>query len=265
LKSIHAHYSFLALTGCYYHQCFLRGIPEITCLILRIPSGDRPGRKCSDGKPPGFDAISREFPIEAFPTLLAEVPSGANIATADINTPLDRTEEVREAALQDETPYGISRGRELPSSGHSSMGNGWSASSSSLAGESQRLFSVHQLELQNMPQHQAQQLPTHQHGPRPPATQYQDVMHSGLPGVPMPMPEELDNQQLELQNMPQHQAQQLPTHQLGLRSTSTQNQDSMMHSGIPGVPMSDELANDLLQYYQYYDHYLRTSQGGFSA
>ena len=78
------------------------------------------------------------------------------------------------------------------------------------------------------------------------------------------MPDELANQQLELQNMQHHQAQRLPTHQLSLRSTSPQYQDTVMDSGLPGVPLPDELANDLLQYYQFLDDSRRTNQGGGS-
>ena len=261
MESIHAHHSFLALTGSYYHQCFLRGIPEITCLIRRTPSGTR---LSSDGEPPDFDAISREFPIGVNPTL-AEVPSNANvvnlesnpfitrpsdanvvnlesnpfitrpfdasIVNLDSNPSITRAGDVREAALRHETSYGIE-----------------------LANQ--------QLELQNMQQHQAQELATHQLGLPSASLQYQVVLHSGLPGEPMP--DELANQQLELQNMQHHQAQRLPTHQLSLRSTSPQYQDTVMDSGLPGVPLPDELANDLLQYYQFLDDSRRTNQGGGS-
>ena len=76
------------------------------------------------------------------------------------------------------------------------------------------------------------------------------------------MPDELADQQLELQDMQQHQAQGPPIHQLGLRSTSPQYQDTVMHSGLPGIPMPGELANDLLLYYQNLD-YQGTNEGGF--
>ena len=296
----------LVLTGSYYHQCFLRGIPEITCLIRRIPSGG--GRMSREGKPPDFDAISREFPVGGA-TLAEEVPSDSNIVNldstpsitrpSDANIVLDsipsitRAGEVREAALRHETSYGISNGRELPSSGHS-MGNAWPALwsilaeepqvlssilaedpqvlsgvlaedpqvlSGVLAEEPQVLSSIQQLDPHNnMQQHQACRLPTHRLGLGHTSPQYQDVMHSGLPGVPMP--DELADQQLELQDMQQHQAQGPPIHQLGLRSTSPQYQDTVMHSGLPGIPMPGELANDLLLYYQNLD-YQGTNEGGF--
>mmetsp|Transcript_4969 Transcript_4969/g.11163 ORF Transcript_4969/g.11163 Transcript_4969/m.11163 type:complete len:261 (+) Transcript_4969:404-1186(+) len=47
-------------SGCYYHECFLRGMPQITCLIRRIPTGEGIRSKLPL---PDFDSISRQFPL----------------------------------------------------------------------------------------------------------------------------------------------------------------------------------------------------------
>lgn len=48
--------------GCYYHECFLRGIPEITCLVRRLPTGLG---KCLPSKEsePDFYSMSLYFPL----------------------------------------------------------------------------------------------------------------------------------------------------------------------------------------------------------
>lgn len=50
--------------GCYYHEAFLRGLPELTCLIRRLPQGNQGGKALPyvEGEP-NFYTISRKFPV----------------------------------------------------------------------------------------------------------------------------------------------------------------------------------------------------------
>ena len=61
-----AHYAVASDEGCYYHQCFLRGVPEITCLIRRNPEGSQGKsiiRKGRHHQEPDFAAISKRHPL----------------------------------------------------------------------------------------------------------------------------------------------------------------------------------------------------------
>ena len=48
--------------GCYYHESFLRGIPEITCLIRRLPSGIGKTLPSKETEP-DFYRMSQDFPL----------------------------------------------------------------------------------------------------------------------------------------------------------------------------------------------------------
>lgn len=48
--------------GCYYHECFLRGIPDVTCLIRRLPSNLGKCAPFAEGEP-DFYLISEQFPV----------------------------------------------------------------------------------------------------------------------------------------------------------------------------------------------------------
>ena len=50
--------------GCYYHECFLRGIPEITCLIRRLPPNLGKAIPCKEAEP-NFYAISKQYPLKS--------------------------------------------------------------------------------------------------------------------------------------------------------------------------------------------------------
>ena len=49
--------------GCYYHECFLRGHPEITCLIRRLPPNLGKAIPCKEAEP-NFYAISKQYPLK---------------------------------------------------------------------------------------------------------------------------------------------------------------------------------------------------------
>ncbi|EJK45482.1 hypothetical protein THAOC_35899, partial [Thalassiosira oceanica] len=51
--------------GCYYHECFLRGVPAITCLIRRSSDGGQGKASIRNGRQrePDFAAIARELPL----------------------------------------------------------------------------------------------------------------------------------------------------------------------------------------------------------
>ncbi|KAL3779535.1 hypothetical protein ACHAW5_001009 [Stephanodiscus triporus] len=48
--------------GCYYHECFLRGLPELTCLIRRLPTNLGKTIPYVEGEP-HFYAIGMDYPL----------------------------------------------------------------------------------------------------------------------------------------------------------------------------------------------------------
>ena len=48
--------------GCYYHECFLRTLPQLTCLIRRLPSNMGKSSPFPEGEP-NFYVISQEYPL----------------------------------------------------------------------------------------------------------------------------------------------------------------------------------------------------------
>ncbi|KAL7534677.1 hypothetical protein ACHAXR_009370, partial [Thalassiosira sp. AJA248-18] len=49
-------------SGCYYHECFLRDLPKLTCFIRRLPSNIGKSHPFPEGEP-NFYRISEEFPL----------------------------------------------------------------------------------------------------------------------------------------------------------------------------------------------------------
>lgn len=56
--------------GCYYHECFLRGIPEITCLIRRLPANRGKATPFAEGEP-NFYRIEERYPLPPPPRVTA--------------------------------------------------------------------------------------------------------------------------------------------------------------------------------------------------
>ena len=50
--------------GSYYHECFLRDLPDLTCLIRRLPSNLGKSTPFPDGEP-NFYLISEQYPLPA--------------------------------------------------------------------------------------------------------------------------------------------------------------------------------------------------------
>lgn len=48
--------------GCYYHECFLKDMPELTCLIRRLPTNLGKSMPFAEGEP-NFYRISKDFPL----------------------------------------------------------------------------------------------------------------------------------------------------------------------------------------------------------
>ncbi|KAL9186011.1 hypothetical protein ACHAXT_005249 [Thalassiosira profunda] len=48
--------------GAYYHECFLRNLPKLTCLIRRLPSNIGKSTPYAEGEP-NFYRISEQFPV----------------------------------------------------------------------------------------------------------------------------------------------------------------------------------------------------------
>lgn len=53
--------------GCYYHECFLRTLPQLTCLIRRLPSNLGKSSPFPEGEP-NFYVISQEYPLPGLDT-----------------------------------------------------------------------------------------------------------------------------------------------------------------------------------------------------
>jgi len=61
-------------SGCHYHECFLRGLPKLTCLIRRLPPSQGKSTPYPAGEP-NFFKISAKFPLP---------PSASSDASAKI-------------------------------------------------------------------------------------------------------------------------------------------------------------------------------------
>ncbi|KAL3823653.1 hypothetical protein ACHAXA_009758 [Cyclostephanos tholiformis] len=48
--------------GCYYHECFLRGLPDLTCLIRRLPTNLGKSTPYVEGEP-NFYIINEQYPL----------------------------------------------------------------------------------------------------------------------------------------------------------------------------------------------------------
>ena len=48
--------------GCYYHECFLRDLPDLTCLIRRLPTNLGKSTPYVEGEP-NFYLVSEEYPL----------------------------------------------------------------------------------------------------------------------------------------------------------------------------------------------------------
>eukprot|EP00571_Detonula_confervacea_P010867 CAMPEP_0172302126 /NCGR_PEP_ID=MMETSP1058-20130122/3875_1 /TAXON_ID=83371 /ORGANISM="Detonula confervacea, Strain CCMP 353" /LENGTH=381 /DNA_ID=CAMNT_0013012491 /DNA_START=84 /DNA_END=1229 /DNA_ORIENTATION=- len=51
--------------GCYYHECFLRDLPKLSCLIRRLPPNLGKSTPFAEGEP-NFYLISEEYPLSGF-------------------------------------------------------------------------------------------------------------------------------------------------------------------------------------------------------
>lgn len=60
--TLNSHNSFYPDFGCYYHECFLRGLPKLTCLIRRLPPNLGKSTPFAEGEP-NFYLISDEYPL----------------------------------------------------------------------------------------------------------------------------------------------------------------------------------------------------------
>ena len=65
--------------GCYYHECFLRQLPELTCLIRRLPPNLGKTTPFPDGEP-NFYMISRQFPVPPDTNASLGRPARSNVA-----------------------------------------------------------------------------------------------------------------------------------------------------------------------------------------
>mmetsp|Transcript_26301 Transcript_26301/g.44879 ORF Transcript_26301/g.44879 Transcript_26301/m.44879 type:complete len:385 (-) Transcript_26301:178-1332(-) len=74
--------------GCHYHECFLRGKPELTCLIRRLSPSQGKATPYPAGEP-NFYRISEIFPLKSSPDSSAHAKSpGADAETTTLT--LDR-------------------------------------------------------------------------------------------------------------------------------------------------------------------------------
>jgi len=60
-------YYIISDHGCYYHECFLRTLPQLTCLIRRLPSNLGKSSPFPEGEP-NFYVISQEYPLPGLDT-----------------------------------------------------------------------------------------------------------------------------------------------------------------------------------------------------
>jgi len=71
--------------GCYYHEAFLRGLPQLTCFIRRLPPNLGKSAKHPDGEP-DFYTISDKFPVPP-PDTIQQQPERTLSAVAATSSP----------------------------------------------------------------------------------------------------------------------------------------------------------------------------------
>lgn len=103
--------------GCYYHECFLRGVPEITCLIRRLPPGKGrtiPSIDCE----PDFYTLARLHPLPDRTTKSEGLPS-SEVKPRNLVRLKDREEQPARknetAELSRSPPAALSNARLEPS------------------------------------------------------------------------------------------------------------------------------------------------------
>mmetsp|Transcript_1758 Transcript_1758/g.3319 ORF Transcript_1758/g.3319 Transcript_1758/m.3319 type:complete len:272 (-) Transcript_1758:234-1049(-) len=90
--------------GCYYHECFLRDIPEITCLIRRLTSKLGKAKPFAAGEP-NFYKINEKYPLPPQKSSMQEsqkacVPTSTKSSLSLSALPLSRAENTSSAAVK---------------------------------------------------------------------------------------------------------------------------------------------------------------------
>lgn len=67
--------------GCYYHECFLRGLPKLTCLIRRLPLNLGRATPFAEGEP-NFCKINSDFPMPPPDSFTPEYTSRSRTSSA---------------------------------------------------------------------------------------------------------------------------------------------------------------------------------------
>lgn len=87
--------------GCYYHECFLRGLPKLTCLVRRLPPNLGKSTPFAEGEP-NFYLISDEYPLPGSEKMSSKTPR-ARAASLDAHL-----------TLAEDPPSAARRGTSVP-------------------------------------------------------------------------------------------------------------------------------------------------------
>mmetsp|Transcript_11764 Transcript_11764/g.20471 ORF Transcript_11764/g.20471 Transcript_11764/m.20471 type:complete len:363 (-) Transcript_11764:247-1335(-) len=75
--------------GCYYHECFLRGIPDLTCLIRRLPPNLGKSTPWAEGEP-NFYKLAEKYPLPNRSSCSNAEESRTRVESIDKPRPLTR-------------------------------------------------------------------------------------------------------------------------------------------------------------------------------
>ncbi|KAL7530485.1 hypothetical protein ACHAWF_003396 [Thalassiosira exigua] len=95
--------------GCFYHECFLRGMPDLTCLILRLSPNTNTGKTTPyPAGEPNFYHISQMYPLPPDPATATTNDAAseggddaADASSAEISAPADNPPRHRPSSLGD--------------------------------------------------------------------------------------------------------------------------------------------------------------------